>query len=87
MASVRKRKWTTPGGEVRTAWIVDFTDGAANRDRKQFNSKAEADTFRVKMEGQLGTGTHRPDAAKVPSRRRPSSFSTIARAGWSAASA
>jgi integrase len=65
MASVRKRKWRTPNGEARIAWIVDFTDGAGNRDRKQFNSKPEADTFRAKMEHELGTGAYRPDAAKV----------------------
>ena len=65
MASVRKRKWRTPKGEARTAWTVDFTDGAGNRDRKQFNTKAEADAFRVKMEGELGTGAYRADAAKV----------------------
>jgi hypothetical protein len=62
---VRKRNWRTPRGEARIAWVVDFTDGEGNRDRKQFNGKGEADAFRVKMEGELGTGAYRPDAAKV----------------------
>jgi integrase len=36
----------------------------ATRDRKQFNTKPEADAFRIKMEGELQTGSYRADAAK-----------------------
>jgi integrase len=65
MASIRKRKWRTPKGEARVAWMVDFTDDAGNRDRKQFESKPQADAFRIKMEGELQTGSYRADAARV----------------------
>jgi integrase len=65
MASVRKRKWRTPKGEARVAWTVDFSDDAGNRDRKQFNTKPEADAFRIKMESELQTGSYRADAAKA----------------------
>ena len=65
MASVRKRKWTTPKGEERVSWIVDFIDDAGKRDRKQFNTKAEADRFRIKIEGALSTGAYRAGAGKV----------------------
>ena len=65
MASVRKRRWKTPKGESRTAWVVDFADDAGNRDRKQFSAKVEADAFRIRIEAALSTGSYRGDAAKV----------------------
>lgn len=65
MALVRKRNWKTPKGEARVAWVVDFSADSGNRDRKQFNTKAEADAFRIKLEGELSSGRYRADAAKV----------------------
>ena len=32
--SVRKRKWTTRLGEVKEAWVVDYTDQAGRRSNK-----------------------------------------------------
>src|SRR3954451_10028195 len=65
MASVRKRSWTTPKGEPRSLWIVDFIDTNGNRDLRLFKTKRDADTFRIKVEGQLTAGMFRPDAAKT----------------------
>jgi integrase len=65
MATVRKRKWKTASGEVRTGWFVDFYDAQGKRDRKLFDNRREADDFRVEIEGQLRSGTFRPDAAKI----------------------
>jgi len=65
MATVRKREWTTAKGVEKTAYFVDFYDNNGDRQRKQFNRFKAADKFRVKMEGQLTDGTHRPDADKV----------------------
>lgn len=65
MATIRKRKWKTPKGEVRSAWVVDYTDNRGCRRRKQFLSKKAADRFRVEIEGQIAKGTYRPDAEKV----------------------
>lgn len=65
MAAIRKRTWTTAGGERRTAWTVDWMDAAGNRERRQFATKREADAHRVQIEGQLRAGTYRPEAAKV----------------------
>jgi integrase len=59
-----KRTWTTSKGVVRTAWVVDFLDASGKRRRRQFESKSEADYFRVGTEGQLRAGTFRSDAAK-----------------------
>ena len=44
---------------------MDYSDAGGNRERRQFASKREADAFRVEIEGQLRTGTFRPEAAKV----------------------
>src|SRR4028119_2166361 len=65
MASIRKRTWTTSKGEPRSAWVVDFVDASSNRDRRQFDTRREADAFRVEVEGQLRAGTFRPDARKI----------------------
>jgi integrase len=65
MASIRKRAWTTSKGEKRTAWQVDFADASGNRDRRQFETRREADAFRVEVEGQIRGGTFRPEAGRI----------------------
>ena len=64
MASVRKRVWASPSGP-KTAWLVDYTDSRGNRLRKHFRTKKAADTFRIRIEGQIQAGTYRPDASKL----------------------
>jgi integrase len=41
--SVRKRTWTTPKGETREAWVVDYTDQAGERHIETFDRKKDAD--------------------------------------------
>lgn len=65
MASVRKRNWTTSKGERRTAWAVDSFDPSGRRQRRHFGTRREADDFRVEIEGQLRSGTFRPEASAV----------------------
>jgi integrase len=65
MAKVKKRTWTTSKGEPRQAWQVDFADSNGERQRRQFETKREADDFRVEIEGQLRAGTFRIDARKI----------------------
>jgi integrase len=64
MASVRKRAWTTPAGETKTAWFVDYYDSQGQRQRKHFANKKAADAFRINVESQLASGIYRPDASK-----------------------
>lgn len=64
MASVRKRTWKVATGELKTAWIVDYTD-RAHRQRKHFQTKKAADAFRTHIEGQLWSGVYRAAADKV----------------------
>jgi integrase len=65
MASVRKRVWTAASGETKTAWVVDYADGRGDRQRKHFSHKKAADAFRIHIEGEIQTGTYRPNADKV----------------------
>ncbi len=37
--SVRKRAWTTPRGEQKEAWVVDYVDQAGKRRLKTFAKK------------------------------------------------
>jgi integrase len=65
VATVKKRTWTNTKGETRQAWQVGFTDPNGKRQRKQFETKREADSCRVEIEGQLKSGTFRSDADKI----------------------
>jgi integrase len=65
MATVRKRKWRTANGEDRSGFFVDYYDAQGKRNRKLFDNRREADDFRIEIEGQLRSGTFRPDATKV----------------------
>jgi integrase len=65
MVSVRRRNWKTATGEPKTAWIVDYADNRGRRQRKHFQTKKAADSFRINLEGQLQAGTYRAAAGKV----------------------
>jgi integrase len=65
MAIVRKRNWKTSKGEARSGFAVDYFDSQGVRQRKQFATRAEANDFRVEIEGQMRAGTYRPEATKI----------------------
>lgn len=65
MASIRKRKWQGPDGEPRIAWMVDFIDVSGARARRQFDTRARADAFRVKVESEIAGGAYRVQAGKI----------------------
>jgi integrase len=62
--SIRKRTWKTVDGLRKEGWIVDVMDANGYRERRQFDSRKEADTFRIATEGKMRAGTFRGDAAK-----------------------
>lgn len=64
MARIRKRNWQTDKG-AGAAFTVDYFDAEGKRQRKQFDTRAEANDFRVEIESQLRSGTYRPEASKV----------------------
>jgi len=65
MATIRRRRWNTVGGEAKSAWVVDYSDSRGERQRKHFSHKKAADAFRIHIEGQMQAGTYRPNADKV----------------------
>jgi len=65
MATLRKRTWKTSKGESRSGFAVDWFDAEGERQRKQFITRAEANDFRVEIEGQMRSGTYRPEATKI----------------------
>jgi integrase len=71
--SVRKREWTTPSGERKVAWLVDYRDTTGARRAKQFTRKKEADEFETTTNWQVRQGTHTADSQSI----------TVAKAGES----
>jgi integrase len=65
MATVKKRRWKTADGKERIAFRVDFVDSNGVRQRKQFRTSADANAFRVDVEGKLRAGTFRAGADKM----------------------
>lgn len=63
--SVRKREWTTPKGEAKTAWVVDYVDAGGKRRLKTFRLKKEADQFAATASVEVREGVHVADSASV----------------------
>lgn len=63
--SVRKRTWTTPRGEAKTAWAVDYSDAYGKRRLKTFRLKKEADAFAAIATVEVREGTHVADSASA----------------------
>ncbi|WP_411905991.1 tyrosine-type recombinase/integrase [Rhizobium mayense] len=63
--SVRKRTWTTPKGEEKSAWVVDYTDQQGKRRLKTFTKKKEADQFAATATVEVREGVHVADSASV----------------------
>src|SRR5689334_2077868 len=65
MSSIRKRSWTSPTGERKTAWQVDYKDSAGHRRSKQFPRKKEAEAWATQAAYQVTQGTHTPDSQSI----------------------
>jgi integrase len=61
--SVRKRVWRTKDKEIRSAFVVDYTDQHGNRAHKQFSKESDAKLYHAKVSMEVHEGTH-----SVPSR-------------------
>ncbi len=65
MTSIRRRTWTTPEGNEKTAWLVDYRDTAGKRRAKQFARKKDAETWLTKAAYDVSQGTHTPDSTSI----------------------
>lgn len=63
--SIRKREWTSPKGEKKSAWVVDYIDGQGKRRLKTFAKKKEADQFEATAKVEVREGVHVADSATI----------------------
>jgi len=56
--SVRKRTWTTAGGEKKESWIVDYTDQDGDRHIQTFERKKDADAYHANVTVDVQKGVH-----------------------------
>jgi integrase len=61
--SVRKRSWTSPEGEPKEAWVVDYADQGGKRRNKQFTRKRDAEAYHARVAVDLSTGIHTAESA------------------------
>lgn len=64
MASVRKRTWRS-GGEVKTAWVVDYSDQHGKRRLKTCKTRKEAGDFLTTCSWEVRQGTHTPASQSI----------------------
>jgi integrase len=62
--SIRKRSWKNADGTVSVRWIADLMDANGHRERREFESRKEADAFHTATKAQMRAGTFRGDASK-----------------------
>lgn len=65
MAAIRRRTWTSPAGQSKTAWQVDYRDAAGRRRSKQFGRKKDAEAFATTASWEISQGTHTPDSESI----------------------
>jgi integrase len=69
--SVRKRTWKTESGEIRSAYVVQYstaeTDARGKRKRhiQTFDRKKDADAFHAQVRVDIGKGTHVPASKSI----------------------
>lgn len=63
--SIRRRAWTSPKGESKTAWLVDYRDSAGARRAKQFARKKDAEAWQTETAWQVSRGTHTADSRSI----------------------
>jgi len=63
--SIRKRKWKTGKGELRAAWVVDYSDQHGKRHLKSFDRKKDADAWLAGAAHEIRRGTHTADSSSV----------------------
>lgn len=58
MASVSKRRWTSPKGAAMEAWTVRYIDKGGTHRSRQFERKKDAEDCKRKVERELDDGVH-----------------------------
>ena len=63
--SVRRRSWTSPAGEQKEAWVVDYRDQYGHRHIKTFDRKKDADAYHDTTRVDVRAGTHTAPSRSV----------------------
>lgn len=63
--SVRKRTWAGKDGEVKEAWVANYTDAQGKRRLRTFARKKDADAFAATASVEVKAGVHVADSATV----------------------
>ncbi|MBK8210351.1 MAG: site-specific integrase [Rhodospirillales bacterium] len=63
--AIRKRTWTTPAGEARTAWQADYQDQHGRRHRKAFETKRAAEEWMTRAKHEVQQGVHTPESRSI----------------------
>jgi integrase len=56
--SIRRRRWVTKQGELREAWVVNYTDQAGVRRIVTFQRKREAEAYQAQAATEVRAGIH-----------------------------
>ena len=82
--SVRKRSWKTAKGEVKEAWIVDYTDQAGQRHIETFERKKDADAKHAEVKVDVKCGVHvAPSKSITVEKAAEAWLEEAAKVGWS----
>ncbi|MEM6900160.1 MAG: tyrosine-type recombinase/integrase [Pseudomonadota bacterium] len=65
MTAIRKREWTSPKGQKKTAWLVDYKDQNGRRRAKQFPTKKEAEAYGDRARDEIRQGRHTHDRDSI----------------------
>ena len=58
MATIKKRSWRNGSGEKTEVWQLRYRDAKGEERSKQFKKKADAEAYRIKVEGEVVAGVH-----------------------------
>jgi len=63
--SVRTRRWRSPAGEMKSAWVVDYFDQHGLRHLKTFARKRDADSYHAQVALDVRAGAHTADSDSI----------------------
>src|SRR5262245_29939136 len=63
--SVRSRRWRSPAGEMKSAWVADYFDQHGDRHLKTFAKKRDADAYHAQVAIDVRAGTHTADSGSI----------------------
>jgi integrase len=63
--SVRSRRWRSPAGEMKSAWVVDYFDQHGRRHLKTFARKRDAEAYHAQVAIDVRAGTHTADSGSI----------------------